>query len=88
MPRRKEGDMKRIANNVALATVLYVIGGTQKIRIYDGRDAWHTGELVFDGLLKDSAGRLCRKHEAAAIHRISIDGDTMVFDLDTSYELF
>lgn len=40
--------MKRIANNVALQTLGYLIGGTQKIEIYYRVDGYRQ-ETVFEG---------------------------------------
>ena len=44
--------MKRIANNMALQTLGYIIGGTQEIEIYYRVDGYRK-ETVFEGAYND-----------------------------------
>ena len=79
--------MKRIANNVALATILYTVGGYQKIRIVDSLSPINGGtpsECLYEGLKKDIYkvdGYKYYKWERSAVYTTEIDGDTLVFRL-------
>lgn len=84
--------MKRVANNVALQTLLYVVGGNQKIRIEDRETNQQTGrthKVVFEGHEKDWCFLDRRDRELhATVHAIETDGDTLVFRIDTSNETY
>ena len=81
--------MKRIANEVALQTVLYVIGGLQKIRVIDYKNEYeaqtrgdHTE--IFHGLYKDKTyDTFNYKQEHAAVRSIEPDGDELVIGICT-----
>lgn len=81
--------MKRIANEVALQTVLYVIGGLQKIRVIDYKnehEAQTRGDHteIFNGLYKDRKyDTFNYKQEHAAVRSIEPDGDELVIGICT-----
>ena len=83
--------MKRIANNVAVATVLYTISGLQAVKIIDYPTQYDcsickNGEVVFDGLEKDLLGYKMIKYTHAKVEGIRIENGTIVFDVCTKYE--
>lgn len=92
--------MKRIAENVALATVLYSVSGTQKIRIIDRESIWADNTtLVYEGAAIDFSvihstqelSEFMRVHkvsfydlEHAAIHGFAAIGDVLQITLQTN----
>lgn len=82
--------MKKIANKVALQTVLYVISGLQKIRVVDRDNDWKkSGTVIFEGKYNDWPVReQLNKWMYASVHGIEIDGDTLVFQIITKYEQY
>lgn len=89
-------NMKRIMNDVAVQTVCYTISGKQKIRIVDYENEYDctfrkNGKVVFDGVLYDGSGDDLHnwkyiKYRESKVHGISLDVDTIVFDVFTKYE--
>ena len=77
--------MKRIANDVALQTLLYVIGGLRKIRVIDVKNTWtHEFEVVYEGLYKDwSYLDRSYKIEHSAVHGLYAEDDVLVIELNT-----
>ena len=93
--------MKRIANNVALQTVLYSVSGLQRIRVLDYKTTRAylnreyvptTSELVFDGLVKDIIGYHYTRALRSAVYSIDVDvigGDPVItFCIATDSEDF
>lgn len=85
--------MKRIYNSVPLQSVLYTVGGLQKIRIIDhDDDAYCTdaGHVVFEGLEKDFRWCISGYYKAAyaTLRGIDIDEDTICFSISTKYEQY
>lgn len=92
--------MKRIANDVALATILYFVGGLQKIKVIDlDRKTRYSynyinrncgeGKVIFDGMLKDKRyDTFDYKHEHAKIVGIETDGDVLVLYICTEDDTF
>lgn len=91
--------MKRIANDVALATICYCIKGTQTIRIVDfpndyalsfGKD----GAIVYEGCLGDAMYNYkYSKFFDSKVYGIEFDEDesgrlVMVFHLATAFEQY
>ena len=90
--------MKRIMNDVAVQTVCYTISGNQKIRIIDYETDYDctfrkNGKVVFDGVLYNGSGDdlsnwKYTKYMESKVHGISLDGDTIVFDVFTKFESY
>lgn len=85
--------MKRIANKVALATVLYTVGGFQKIRVIDSLSPIMGGtpaEFLYEGFAKDfyKVGGMVYKWERSQVHTTEIDGDTLVFRICTRWDKY
>lgn len=85
--------MKRIANDVAVATVLYTISGLQSVKIIDYSTQYDcdynkNGEVVYDGLVKDLYGYKMAKYTEAKVQGISIVDGTIVFDVFTKFEQY
>ena len=83
--------MKRIANDVAVATVLYTISGLQAVKIVDYPTEYdcsfgRNGVVVFDGLEKDLYDYKMTKYTHAKVQGIRIENGTIVFDVFTKYE--
>ena len=83
--------MKRIANNVAVATVLYTISGLQAVKIIDYPTQYDcsmskNGEVVFDGLVKDLLDYKMIKYTHAKVQGIIIENGIIVFEVFTKYE--
>ena len=85
--------MKRIANDVAVATVLYTIGGLQSVKIVDyptqyDCDYSKNGTVVYDGLAKDLYGYRMAKYTDAKVQGIKIEDGAIVFDVLTKFEQY
>lgn len=86
--------MKRIMNDVALQTVLYLVGGLQKVRIIDKDNWWYATEptvkendrVVFEGLYKDADIRDLERH--TKITSIQTDNDTLVILICTKSDRY
>lgn len=87
--------MKRTTSKVALETVLFTISGLQKIKIYDRINYEDQNpKLLFDGMAKDFMSIRCvlptgyseYRVSRSEIHGISVDGEYLVFMLQTKYE--
>lgn len=86
--------MKRVMNNVALGTVLSVIGGLQEIEVYDRENDYVEPVLVYKGMVKDfisihtvfPKGYSEYKVNASMVHRIDVKENVIVFTLRTKYE--
>lgn len=78
--------MKRVANSVAVKTILYTIKPYQKIKIVNYGNGWdHAngtgGEVVYDGYAKDTYGYKFAKIGASKVMGLQVVDDTMVFDI-------
>jgi hypothetical protein len=79
--------MKRTMNNVALETVLFTVGGLQKIKVLDRESDWDENpKVVYEGLFKDFRGYRFAKEMRSQIHRTDVENDCLVFTLQTKYE--
>lgn len=93
--------MKRVANKVALQTLLYTIPGTQRIQVVDYPNFWamssdssnnfDEGEIVFDGRSIDLIGykydRICRSQCKKIVTRSDkLDGGSYLVVCITSSE--
>lgn len=80
--------MKRVANNVALETVLYCTNGLQKIRVLDREHIDDPNpKLIFEGLEKDFAYNTDNwKYRKSAVRRVAAQDDCLVFTIQTKYE--
>jgi hypothetical protein len=97
--QQEEMKMKRIANDVALATICYCIHGTQRIRIVDFPDEYaliykKDGAVVYEGFLGDAMySYKYSKYFDSKVHGIEFDEDenghlVMVFHLFTAFEQY
>ena len=82
--------MKRVANKVALETVLYTVSGLQRIRIVDYSNDWdlfkrQNGKVVFDGVESAFSGWET-KIRRSEVRGISTDGDVIVFTISTCFD--
>ena len=81
--------MKRIANNVCIATLLYTVSGKQNIRIIDCNDPVYRengSECIYSGTVSDLRKGLetpysYYKVERARICAIEIDDDYLVLSI-------
>lgn len=86
--------MKRVANNVALQTVLYIIGGLQKIRVIDYENEYEASvrgkhKEIFRGQYKDkSFDTFNFKQERAAVRSIQPDGDELIIGICTARDTY
>ena len=84
--------MKRIYNDIPLASVLYTVGGLQKLRLIDANNEHEAindvGETVFEGDVKDAHKVLHWKYEYAKVRGIKAVGDVLQITLYTKYEAF
>lgn len=86
--------MKRIANSVALRTILYITGGLQKIRVIDYENEYEAqvrgkGKDIFRGQYKDANFEtFSYKHERAAVRSIEPDGDELVIGICTAADTY
>lgn len=83
--------MKRIYESIPLASVLYHVGGLEKIRVID-YDHYlnrylpdNVSEIVFEGKYNDGRKLLDqnRKYTHAELHELTVDGDTLVLGICT-----
>lgn len=86
--------MKKISNDVALKTILYIIKGTQKIKVIDFKKRYENttnGEhkVVFEGFFKDvNYDTFNYWQERASIFSIIPDNDVLVIGICTSEEIY
>lgn len=87
--------MKRIMNDVALATISYVMNPHQKVRIVDfeTRDAMYhnrvrCGNVVYEGTVYGLSDYRLGKYTDAKVYGMSIDDDVIVFDVMTKWEQY
>ena len=86
--------MKKIYNKIPLASVLFTLGGFNKIRVVDYTDrSYRQGgdsakRVVFEGLCKDAYRKLGYIHERAELLGMDLIGDTIQFEICTSYEIY
>lgn len=83
--------MKRIYNDIAVASVLYTIGGLQRVKIIDYPTQYdcfnrQNGTVVFDGLEKDLYCYQMAKYTEAKVYGTRIEDDALVFDVFTRFE--
>lgn len=79
--------MKRLYERIPLRSVLYCVRGDQDVRIIDG------GEIIFEGKELDImkaqfARKLPYRIDYAEIHGVKVDGNVLVFEINTKYEEF
>lgn len=96
MASRRKGDiMKRIANKVALQTVLYTVKGAQEIRIIDRALTYHAGDkvcysgdrIVYSGSFNHfPTGKLESRAEVWAIY--TDEDGTLLIDICTAEDTF
>ena len=92
----KEGGkmMKRIANDIALQTILYLIGGLQKIRVFDYKNEYEISvggarTEVFSGQYKDTnLDTFNYKQLHAKVRKIMPSGDELVIGICTAADTF
>lgn len=76
--------MKRIMNDVALATILYVVSGYRKVRITDLENIFDdkTSTVIYEGMLMDWR-YMDRPYsvEHAKVRGIYADGDVLCIEL-------
>ena len=87
--------MKRIYNDIPLRSVLYLIGGNQRIKVRNYHTQndllWNTDKYTceFDGLAKDFYGYRYSVIEKAKVHRIDVlDDGSILFSISTAFEQF
>ena len=89
--------MKRITYNVALDSVISVVSGFQKIKIYDRENEYDKEpKLLFNGLTKDFGsihtklpyGYSEYKVSRSMVWRIDVEEEYLVFTLQTKYEQY
>ena len=85
--------MKRVMNEVALQTLLYVVGGLEKIRIKDYANSYAAmmdgkHSIVYEGLMKDSSRALLHKHEYARVRGIDVKDGVLEIGICTAYEQY
>lgn len=80
--------MKRVANEVALETVLYCVNGLQKIRVLDRKHIDDQNQkIIFEGLEKDFAYNTDNwKYRKSAVRRVATQDEYLVFTIQTKYE--
>lgn len=88
--------MKRVAESVAVQTILYVLPDYQKIRIVDyekDSDLYYrkNGKVVYDGKTYESGMTYektleLRKYARSKLHGLYPDGETLVFEVCTAFE--
>ena len=71
--------MKRIANNVALQTILYTISGLANIHIYATGLGYFKRD-IYTGLHKDFSDRY--KYESCKVTGMSANGDTVNISIE------
>lgn len=85
--------MKRIANDVAVATICYVMYGSQKIKIVDYESTYacsnkKNGVVVYDGTVLDSLGYKYTKYFEAKCYGLEVEDDKIVFSVVTKFEQY
>lgn len=85
--------MKRIANDVAVATICYVLSGLQKIKIVDYESTYactynKNGTVVYEGIVANAFGYKYSKYFESKCYDLNLDGDTMVFSIITKFEQY
>lgn len=86
--------MKRVASNVALQTVLYIIGGLQKIRVIDYENGYEASvrgkhKEIFRGQYKDRRYDTFNFwQERAAVRNIQPRGDELIIGICTADDIF
>lgn len=85
--------MKRIAENVAVATICYVLSGLQKIRIVDYDSSYactykKNGTVIYDGTVADSLGYKYTKYFESKCYGLDLEDDTIVFSVVTKFEQY
>ena len=78
--------MKRVANSVAVDTILYSVKPSQKIKVVNYGNGWDhangtNGETVYDGYAKDTYGYKFAKIGKSKVIGLQVVDDTMVFDI-------
>ena len=91
--------MKRIYNDIPLLSILFGIGGGQRIRIRDWenvnamhfKDTWGKGKykVAFEGKASDCGGYKHCKYTHAKYYGMEVAEDgTLVFDICTAFERY
>lgn len=84
--------MKKIYESVPLATVLYLIGGLQNIKIVDYKNSYQAmergdGKVVFEGLFKD-APIFSNRQDHAKVRGIDANGDQIRIAISTEADQY
>ena len=88
--------MKRVSYTIALDSILSMMDGRQKIRIYDRQNAWDDHPaLIYEGTGNEFRSIKCvlpkgyseYKVERSQVHRMDIEEDgVLCFTIQTKYE--
>ena len=73
--------MKRIANNVALQTIGYVIGGLTNVNIYIC-ESGYAKERIFRGLYKDFDREKMYKYENCKVTELQADENVLYIGIE------
>lgn len=86
--------MKRIPQSAALKTILYYIGGLQKIKVIDYENRYEASIkgnhiVIFEGLYKDANyDTFNYKQERAEITSIEPNGDELIIGICTKNDRY
>lgn len=73
--------MKRIANNVALQTIGYVISGFANVKIYI-RECGYTKQSIFSGQYKDFAHDEMHKYENCKVTELRAEENVLYIGIE------
>lgn len=78
--------MKRIPQQMAVATVLYYTPPTQHVIIIDRKNMYDKGSVVFDSEAKNIVDNKYSKYEKSAVRKLEISDNIITLYIETALE--
>lgn len=80
--------MKRIPQDAAIQTLLYVIRPDTHIKVIDRLNMYDQGNVVYDGLKSKFDGVEYAKYHRSKVHSIELKDDVLILTIETAYEQY
>ena len=85
--------MKRIYERIPVQSILYVMDGNQKIKIFEYENEHDlstdsNGRCIYNGLVKDTYGVSYARTMASQARGISVKDDVIIFKIFTKFEQY
>lgn len=80
--------MKRIPQDAAIETLLYVIRPDTHIKVIDRLNMYDQGNIVYDGLKSKFDNYEYSKYHRSKVHGIELKDDTLILIIETANDKY